>query len=326
MRENPLISVVVPVYNAEVYLDRCITSIVNQTYTNLEIILINDGSSDSSASIIDSWAEKDSRIKVIHKENEGDVATRNMGLDIFSGEYVIMIDNDDYIDADMIEYLYGLCVENSADISRCGFMSFSAETDEGESVNYSEKITVLGKDDYEKKIIDLLEAGYNSGVVWNKLYSKSIISQHRMNKKDGAADDFLLNYRILSDNPITVISEVPKYHYLVRDDSMTGTVFTEGAFDIIRAKLLLLDNFSNNETVYPTALRSYILSVFIVLTGCIKNNYFNDSYKKMLSSFNSFYPEIKKSTLFTKQEKLKAFTLRRFPDLYKYLIRKKYGK
>ena len=326
MNNKPLISVIVPIYNSEKYLDKCISSIVNQTYSNLEIILINDGSSDGSRMIIDSWASKDNRIKAIHKDNEGDVATRNMGLDIFNGDYVLMIDNDDYMDSDMVDYLYNLSINNDSAVTRCGFVS----EHNGESVSaYSVKsndIAVLDETKYDEKIIDLLMSDFNSGAVWNKLYRKDVILNHRMRKEDGAADDFLLNYRIVKDNPKLVISDEPKYHYLVRDDSMTGKVFTEGAFDIIKAKTAILEEFRDSEAVYPYAVKSFIKSALIVLTGCIKNDYFNDSYYSLIKKTVSFYLFVKNNGLFSKTEKSKLFILKYFPKLYLYLIRKKYGK
>ena len=112
----PLISVIVPVYKTEKYLNKCIESIVNQTYENLEIILVDDGSPDNCPSICDSWAEKDKRIKVIHKENAGVSAARNSALEIFSGKYVSFVDSDDWIDNDCIEYLYNSVVSTGADV------------------------------------------------------------------------------------------------------------------------------------------------------------------------------------------------------------------
>ena len=103
---KPLISIIIPVYNAEKYLKKCLDSVINQTYKNLEIILVDDGSTDKSPEICDKYAEKDSRIIVLHKENGGVSSSRNAGLDIFKGEYLSFVDSDDYVEPDYIEYLY----------------------------------------------------------------------------------------------------------------------------------------------------------------------------------------------------------------------------
>ena len=123
---NPLISVIVPIYNVEKYLDKCIESIVNQTYKNLEIILVDDGSPDNCPAMCDAWAEKDSRIKVVHKENGGAGSARNAGLDVSSGEYIGFVDGDDYIDSDFYETLINKSRNGYYDIVTCGFKTFES--------------------------------------------------------------------------------------------------------------------------------------------------------------------------------------------------------
>ena len=117
MNENPLVSIIVPVYNGETFLKECVDSILNQTYKNIELILINDGSKDNSAQIINEYAKKDERVVAIHQENSGVCASRNNGLRNTHGEYICLIDQDDYVFPDYISYLYTLIKENNADIS-----------------------------------------------------------------------------------------------------------------------------------------------------------------------------------------------------------------
>ena len=120
---DKLISVIVPVYNVEKFLDKCISSIVNQTYKNLEIILIDDGSTDESVQICDKWQEKDNRVRLTHKENTGVSDTRNIGLEKTTGEYICFVDSDDYIEPDYIENLYKSLTENNADIASITYSS-----------------------------------------------------------------------------------------------------------------------------------------------------------------------------------------------------------
>ena len=140
----PLISIIVPVYKVEQYLDRCIASIVNQTYRNLEIILIDDGSPDNSPAICDEWANKDTRIKVIHKENGGQSSARNRGLDIASGKYIGFVDSDDYILPEMYQTLYGLVSQYDADMSMLGIDPHT-ETEVVEGREILEKLIVPEK-------------------------------------------------------------------------------------------------------------------------------------------------------------------------------------
>ena len=114
-----LVSVVVPVYKVERYLDKCIGSIVKQTYTNLEIILVDDGSPDNCPQMCDEWAKKDARIRVIHKENGGLSDARNAALDICTGTYVVFVDSDDYVHPEYVSYLYEMIVQHNADLAVC---------------------------------------------------------------------------------------------------------------------------------------------------------------------------------------------------------------
>ena len=120
MIEEKKISVIVPIYNVEKYLEKCINSIVFQTYKNIEILLIDDGSTDKSSYICEEWKKRDSRINVVHKANGGLSDARNCGLNIASGEYVCFIDSDDYIENDYIEKLYKILIENKLRVSQCG--------------------------------------------------------------------------------------------------------------------------------------------------------------------------------------------------------------
>ena len=118
---NDIISVIVPVYKAEKYLEKCLDSIVGQTYKDLEIILVDDGSPDSSGRICDKYAENDNRIKVIHKKNGGDSSARNAGFKEATGKYIATIDSDDWIELDAYEKMLKKMIENNVDIVRCGF-------------------------------------------------------------------------------------------------------------------------------------------------------------------------------------------------------------
>ena len=121
MNEQPLISIIVPVYNTEMYLDKCVTSLINQTYRNIEIILVDDGSTDNSGKMCDSYAQKDNRIKVIHQTNAEVGAARNVGLKNVSGQYIGFVDSDDYVEHDMYEVLLKTLLQNNVSIVSCSY-------------------------------------------------------------------------------------------------------------------------------------------------------------------------------------------------------------
>ncbi len=175
-----LISVIVPVYNVEKYLRKCILSIINQTYKNLEIICINDGSSDKSPEILDSIAAQDSRIKVIHQENRGLMSVRARGIGEAKGEYIAFVDSDDYCKPNMMETLINAAVQNSADIAVSGFEVVDLEDKRLFAVTPGKK--TLKREEALKALIfeDYRESGLYP--VWNKLYKKELFKNYTPSK------------------------------------------------------------------------------------------------------------------------------------------------
>lgn len=165
------ISVIVPVYNVEQYLERCVDSIINQTYTNLEIILVNDGSTDNSGKLCDELAKKDERIRVIHKENGGLSDARNRGIEEAESDLVGFIDSDDYIDNDMYEILLKNLNNTDADLSMCALYDVYNNTPEAQVTNKE-----TWKLSSEQAIKMVMEAKILSVTAVNKLYRKSLFS------------------------------------------------------------------------------------------------------------------------------------------------------
>lgn len=313
---NYLVSIIVPVYKVEKYLNKCVDSIVNQTYKNLEIILVDDGSPDNCPAMCDEWAQRDGRIKVIHKDNGGLADARNFGLDAATGDYLMYADSDDFLEYDMVEFLLGLIVENNADVSRCGIF-----------IDYEDNsaTTVLKNDnlllpDYNERFIDLATNGHLSGVVWNKMYRFSAVKDIRFDKADGCSEDIMYNFRVFNCIKNAVYYDVPKYHYLIRDNSITNSEYSEGVFCILRAKKIILDSQKDNPIVLPYCIKGYIFSAFIVINGMISNQKFLDRYEEIRNSILKYKKQILFSNLYSKREKFKTLLLFIFPRLYKKLI------
>lgn len=166
-----LISVIVPIYKVEKYLDRCITSIVNQTYSKLEIILVDDGSPDNCPAICDTWAEKDDRITVIHRKNGGLSAARNSGIDKAKGAYIALVDSDDFIAADFIETLYRACKDTDSDMAQCRYEYVAGDTLTKEKETVEPTETFTGKEMIGG--MSWKDGAYNV-VAWNKLYKREL--------------------------------------------------------------------------------------------------------------------------------------------------------
>ena len=173
MTQLPLISVIVPVYKVENYLDCCVQSIVNQTYSNLEIILIDDGSPDASGAMCDAWAEKDSRIRVIHQQNAGGGAARNAGLDAARGERIAFVDSDDYIAPDCYQYLHTL-LEEGADIAECDFV----ETERNDAVFGTDAGEISFYTPLEAMRCHIRDTAFRQ-LIWNKLYRRETVGDIR---------------------------------------------------------------------------------------------------------------------------------------------------
>lgn len=218
MEENKLISVIVPVYNVERYLERCIQSIKSQTYKNLEIILVNDGSGDASGTICEEYAKKDARIQVIHQDNKGLSAARNKGLDLASGSLIIFIDSDDYINVRMIEILYENLTKQNADISICDFRRMSDDEESMETEQNSGHECMSGiefcHELYRERQVQAVAA-------WNKLYRIEVFDGARYPEGKSHEDEFL-TYQLLYNARKVVYTKAKLYYYIQRPDSIMG--------------------------------------------------------------------------------------------------------
>lgn len=230
MKEMPLISVILPVYRVEKYLDRCLRSVTEQTFRNLEIILVDDGSPDGSGAICDAWAAKDSRIRVIHKENAGAGAARNTGLDAASGDIVSMIDSDDYLEVHMYEHLLGLMTED-VDIAECGLCpteSDDLKMDDG----IGAEITVCDAEDAMRlHIRDEIFCQTPP----NKIYRRETIGNIRF-PEGNLIDDEFFTYRVIGNAKKLARSSACMYAYRQQPGSAMHKPFSLKRLQGLEAK------------------------------------------------------------------------------------------
>jgi len=229
MTTDPLINIIVPIYNVEQYLRKCIDSILSQTYTNLRVIFVDDGSSDNCGQICDEYAKTDDRVTIIHRQNGGLSAARNSGLDICEGEYVAFVDGDDYVVLDYIEFLYKLLKENSADISQCGWY---IEYSQNRIMDSSRKHTTFTLNS-SQAIGSLCYNGiYNVGA-WGKLYKLKLFKKVRF-PEGRIFEDTAVSYLLAEKSEKIAVNLTPKYYYVQRYDSIAnGTVWAEKKYQLI---------------------------------------------------------------------------------------------
>ena len=217
MKKSPLISIIIPVFNLEKYIGECLRSVISQTYKNLEIIVVDDGSTDASGVICDQFAKNDVRIKVIHKKNEGSSVARNVGMEIALGDYIGFVDGDDYIDLDMYEYLLSLIQENAADISVCRFRKIDLPYKPYNVESESNEIEVLDSISAVRAFIKYKK--HITGYIWNGLYSRQVLVPFTVGvlfqDQEFKVKSLLKASRIVTSNTI-------KYNYRYRAASVTN--------------------------------------------------------------------------------------------------------
>ena len=224
---NELISIIVPVYNVEQYLKRCIDSIINQTYRNLEIILVDDGATDNSGKLCDELAKLDNRIKVYHKKNGGLSDARNYGVERAIGDYIGFVDSDDYIDAEMYEKLYEAIKKEDVDVAECNFRFIYSNR----IANYTEDnyYLILNRDEYTKEYVNMNRV---FGAAWTKLIRSSLAKEIKFPKGKLFEDGFY-SLELMKKARSFVIFDSPYYNYVMRENSITNSKFNEKNLDLI---------------------------------------------------------------------------------------------
>lgn len=229
MENTPLLSVIVPVYNVEAYLSRCVDSILAQTYQNLEIILVNDGTKDSSDVICDNYAAQDSRIRVIHKENGGLSSARNAGLDISRGEYIAFVDSDDWIEPDAYEKMLATAQELDVKLVVGGRYDVDEKTGKkmvGLCPNRTERITS------EELVGRIFTWNQCDSAAWDKLFHRSLLEHWRF-PLGKVTEDVPVMYRIVLDTDWVAMCSHPFYNYYHRQGSITTASVSDKTFHFL---------------------------------------------------------------------------------------------
>ena len=320
--DKPLISIIVPIYKVEHYIRRCIDSILSQTYTNLEIILVDDGSPDSCPGICDEYAFLDKRIKVIHKKNGGLSSARNAGLDIASGEYIGLIDSDDFIESDMYEELYKATLKYDADISVCG--RYIVEEDKITSYSDTQQPQVYNRYQALRQIaLDDFYNGINN-YAWDKLYKKSLFDNIRY-PQGKHFEDIFTTYKLFSISSKIVHIQSPKYYYLQREDSIIGSTNTGSRYDYYKANTQCLEYIKKTEPLLTDLCDAQLVDkMFLSINDMLLSDYKKDKYKlqinEILGKFKQFNLEKMKnlSELGSKRE-LSLSLIYKYPEVYSFV-------
>lgn len=318
---TPLISVIIPVYNVEKYLHRCLDSVIAQTYQNLEIICVDDGSIDESGRICNQYAVRDARIKVIHQENQGLSAARNRGLDAADGEYIAFVDSDDYILEGMYKKMLDKLLDYSVDLCVC---QWQYEFSDGRQVVKKKNIdpTIYGCKTSLEFARFLYRGNYENGVVvaaWNKLYRRALLDKIRFEGR--IHEDEAFNGRIMAKNISVYVMEEQFYVYAQNGDSLTNKPFSANKFfflDVLaeRRELFKSDAFIRQETelLYCNMYIEYCLRARKDGVAVSHPERYRQIFRKMFSSLRR---EGKANIKFRLRMMLFSFS----PSLYRFITK-----
>lgn len=314
------ISIIIPVYNIAQYLPRCLDSIINQTYKNLEIIIVDDGSVDNSKEIITEYEKKDSRIVSIFKENSGVSDTRNMGIEVSTGDYIGFVDGDDYIEPDMFELLINNALKYNADISHCGYkMVFPSRVD----YYYNTGKVII--QDKNKGILDLLQGTLIEPGIWNKLYKRSVVGKVRMPSGIRINEDFLFNIMVFANAEKSVFEDKPMYHYILRKNSAATSAISEHKlFDGETVRERIVQLFKGNDKIYGVALDNllrYEISLMRTFGTCKDAKSFLHRKNEVKIKIKGLYSEMKNMGLLSKRTKIDCMLIMYCPALFNLIYR-----
>lgn len=268
----PELSVIVPVYNAEQYLEQCIGSILGQTYIDFELILVNDGSTDNSVQICNAYSQKDSRVRVFSKENAGSTSARKYGIMQATGEYITFVDSDDWIDKEYYREVFSLIKQYHPDIMVCGYK-------QGSDGNYTGCSNRIASGYYEEQNLNkiynqLLYTGnfYEAGIVpapWNKIFKRTLVTSFQLKVPDSVrmGDDAAFTYpALLEADSILIKNEIQKYFYRYVPDSLSRS-YDEKYFDRLQEFYDMLDSDIKEKNFVVWKQLQYYWAFMILLGG-----------------------------------------------------------
>lgn len=288
---EPKVSVIIPIYNVEKYIGRCIESVKKQTFKNFEALLIDDGTPDNSISVAEKVIGNDKRFKIFHKKNGGLSDARNFGLARAKGDFIVLVDSDDYLDRDYIRILYNECVINNTEMSCCRYkMHF------GDCfvipVPVGKKQSVL---DSKYALDMLIRDNQLQSFAWNKMYKKSLFSDNNIEYPVMYFEDVATTPRLMFNSKKVAVSDKYLYCYVRRFGSILSTMNSKKINDYIRSYYILRNYFENNnsfeqvrDAFKSVSCKVSLINVYSILREHIIANDFKDTAKNLSANFRLF--------------------------------------
>ena len=293
---QPLISIIVPCYNVEQYLPKCVDSIINQTYKNLEVWLVDDGSPDRCGEMCDEYAKKDSRVKVIHKENGGLSDARNVAIDVAAGEYIIFIDSDDRVTLDHVETLYNLVVKYEVDLAAAQFK----EEQEGFSIELDKDAPKENKLGMEDAIETMFYQDKFETSAWGKIYKRSLFGSDIRYPKGKLYEDLPTTFKLIEKAGDIAVTSKQTTYYLIRNSSIQGETFSERKNAILEVGDQLFEHFKpTNKKLYNAVCCRMLSAYFNIFFQMERGNKWESVYWNRITN-------LRYNVLFNRKARKKA--------------------
>lgn len=304
------VSVIVPIYNVEEYINKCVDSILNQTFKEFELILVDDGSTDNSGNICDTYKSIDDRVHVIHKNNGGLSDARNFGIEAATGEFLYFIDGDDFIHEDTLESMYNSIMKTNSDIAICNMVRYYGETDTEKFYNPVEKMKVLD-DNYRFETL-------KQPSVCNKMFKAILFKNIKFPLKKYYEDTFIY-HELLFNARRVVLTGKDSYYYRSRRGSIISGGYNKKYFDFIEA-VYLRALFLDKNNIHSYADEAY-LHLYSSLAIAYKNTEVDEAEVKSLLEkskvrYNEIFKRIIRDSHFSIKQKIRFFILRYNPKLH----------
>lgn len=286
---NELVSIVIPVYNVDKYIRECLDSVINQSYKNLQIILVDDGSTDNSGKICDEYAVKDSRITVIHQENQGAGAAKNTGLDLVKGEYLSLIDSDDYLELNYYETMVSNLKQHNVDVVQCLFRNVFVNNKYSRQYNFPSKGSRKIK---TKKFLVEMLYDWKYAIFWNKLLKTKLLKDIRFPVGRKIDDEFFTYKLICNAKKILNIND-KLYNYRMRQSSIMNNSDNEQLYldriDCFVERLLFI------EKLYPSLAHNYKAHIAGYIQATLNDNLIKKDFEDYLREKALLFPTEKET-------------------------------
>lgn len=317
------ISIIIPAYNIRNYIEKCLDSVCAQTYRNIEIIVVDDGSTDGTADIIDIYAKnKDSRVKAIHQKNSGVTSARLEGVKKAEGEFIGFVDGDDYIEPYMYESLYKNAVEYNADISHCGYQMVFPNG----RIDYYYNTGSIKVQDNETGVKDLLTGNFIEPGLWNKLYKKTLFlaffSNVKMDYSIKINEDLLMNYYLFREAKKSVFMDKCPYHYLLRKNSAaTSGLNINKIYDPIKVTKKILAELNSEAEIYYIVEERLIRQLISlqVIVDKQQTTLIKECRREGLKELKAMIPKIVNNPSLSRKIRAMSVLACKAPFLYRYI-------